>query len=163
MSTVTFTNITGLGTNHPEAPPEMRSSINAFGFPTILKRLHRGLKSAINRIPKHDPQGKPMRDFFLKCVGMGLSDQAAVEKFCSKLGFESALRDLLEKRITEMTTMDFIVDPDLATPDAASFKDVVTRVVDEENKRFSRVPVREGETHDEWEEMERDDDHSPGR
>lgn len=156
MNAVRFNNIAGLGTNYPESPPEMRSSINAFGFPTVMKKLHRSLKSAINRIPKTDPQGKPMRDVFLQCVGMDLSNQVAVEKFCSKLGFESALRDLIEKRITQMTTMDFIVDPDLATPNAASVKDVVSRVVDEDNKRFSRVPIREGEATTEWDEMERE-------
>ncbi len=152
-----FTSVTGLGTNYPEAPPEMRSSINAFGFPTTLKRLHSGLKSAINRIPKTDPQGKPMRDFFLKCIGMDLTQQAAVEKFCSKLGFESALQDLLANRITQMTTMDFIVDPALATPDAASLKEVMERVVGEDNKRFSRVPIREGQRSTEWDEIERED------
>jgi hypothetical protein len=161
MATIPFTQVTGLGTHYPEVPPEVRSTISAFGFPTVLKKLHVGLKSAINRIPKNDSAGKPMREHFLKCIAMDLSNQAAVEKFCSKLGFESALRDLLDKRITQMTAMDFIVDPNLATPDAASYKAVVEQVIGEEHKRFSRVPMRENEQHTEWDEMERDD--SPGR
>lgn len=151
MATIAFSNIAGLGTNYPEAPPEMRSSISAFGFPTVLKRLHTGLRSAINRIPKNDAAGKPMRDHFLRCVAMGISDQVAVEKFCSKLGFESALRDLLEKRITQMTSVDMIVDPESLIPEGATYREVVEKFTGEDNKRFAGVKMRENETHDEWE------------
>lgn len=160
MNAVAFSSSTGLANHYPEVPPEMRSSINAMGFPSVLLSLHQSLKSAINRIPKANSAGKPMREQFLRCVGMNLASQAEVEKFCNMLGFESAVYDLRAKRISEMTVVDFIVDPDLATPDAAAVKSALSTVVGPDNARFSRVPVKEGQQNNEWGEMERDD--APG-
>ena len=136
MTAYAFSQVAGLGSHFPEAPPELRGSINDFGFTSVMKRLHRSIKSCLNRIPKVDPNTKvPMRDHFLRCIAMDLSDQQAVEKFCSKLGFESALRDLTENRISEMTVVDFIIDKAMATPDSDSFSRVKDDVLREDRER----------------------------
>lgn len=159
-STFSFTNTAGLGNDHPEAPPEMTGSIQEFGFPNVLKRVHRGLRACLNKIPRTDPNTKaPMREQFLRCIAQDLSAQEAVEKVCSKLGFESAMRDLIEKRITEMTEIDFIVDPRLATPNADSVKAMTDSLLRPGRERFARVTPQPGRSTDEWDVI--DEPNSP--
>lgn len=152
-TTVEFTRSVGLGSTHPEAPPEFRGTITAFGFPAVVKRLHKSLKNCINKIPRDtDGQGN-MREQFLKFVAADLSDQNSLEKFCSKLGYASALRDLIENRISQMTSVDFIVDEALATPNQATVKKVTDDLLREDHERFARVPIKPGQQHTEWDAM----------
>lgn len=155
MKTHSFTNATGLGNQYPESPTEIQGSLQELGFPTVLRTVHSGLRSCMNKIPRTDPNTKaPLREQFLQCISQDLTAQAAVEKHCSKLGFESAMRDLVEKRISEMTVVDFIVDERLATPDAASVKAMTDSLLRPDRERFARMTPKAGQATDEWDAMD---------
>jgi hypothetical protein len=161
MATYSFTNAVGLGSPYPEAPPEMQGTINDFGFPAVLRRVHRGLRACMNKIPRNDPNTKaPIRAKFLECIAQDLNEQETVDRFCSKLGFESARRDLMERRISEMTVVDFIVDEKLATPTAESVREMTNTLLQPDRERFARMKPKAGAVTDEWDEIDEPD--SPG-
>lgn len=135
-----FTRSAGLGSYNPEAPPEHKGSITAFGFPAVMKRLHRSIRSCVNRIPD-DPQedGSKLRDMFLKCITMKSDERAYLDELTYKLGESTAREDLLQRRITQMSPVDFIADPATATPDQRSVKEVRDELLRPDRERFAKV------------------------
>lgn len=157
--TVAFTASAGMGSAVPDAPPEYAGAITAFGFPTVLKRLHKSIRACINRIPRDTADGQtPLRDEFLKCLALDLDDQQVVDRLAQRIGFGTAREDLIQKRINNMTPLDYISpDKALDTPDQASVSRVRDELLRPDRERFAKVQPTRGREVNEWDFM-RDED-----
>ena len=164
MTSITFSQVTGLGSMQPELPPEAAGAFSEAHFPSKFRALHRAVKSSLNRVPKKDPlTNRSLRDEFLACIAGTLAQQARVESVCRTIGEHAAVKDLLEKRISNMTIVDFIVDAKTkaqATPDQATFQDVKDKLLAPDRERFAKVQPSNGKAQNtEWSYVE--DDNSP--
>lgn len=157
--TVTFTGASGLGASIPEAPPEYAGTISAFGFPGPLKRLHKSIRTCINRIPRDTADGQtPLREEFLKCLALDLDHQETVARLSAKIGFGTAREDLIQKRINNMTPLDYISpNKALDTPDQDSVSRVREEILRPDRERFAKVQPTKGREANEWDFM-RDED-----
>lgn len=157
--TVTFNSASGLGAGVPELPPEYAGSISAFGFPMALKRLHKSIRACINRIPRDTADGQaPLRDEFLKCLTLDLDDHDTVDRISKLIGYGTAREDLVQKRINNMTPLDYISpDKALDTPDQASVSRVRNELLRPDRERFAKVNPEKGHEVNEWDFM-RDED-----
>jgi len=157
--TVAFTASAGMGAAVPDTPPEYAGAITAFGFPTVLKRLHKSIRACINRIPRDTADGQtPLRDEFLKCLALDLNDQQMVDRLSQRIGFGTAREDLIQKRINNMTPLDYISpNKALDTPDQESVSRVRDELLRPDRERFAKVQPTKGREVNEWEFM-RDED-----
>lgn len=157
-NTVNFTGATGLGAGIPEVPPEYAGTISAFGFPTALKRLHKSIRTCINRIPRDTVDGQtPLREEFLKCLALDLNDQQLVARLSERIGFGTAREDLIQKHITNMTPLDYISpNKALDTPDQESVSRVRNELLRPDRERFAKVNPENGRAVNEWDFMDED-------
>lgn len=156
---VAFTRATGMGAPFPEAPPEYAGAISAFGFPGPLKKLHKALRTCINRIPRDVSEDqKPLMDEFIRCIQLDLSDQDIVARISQQIGFRTAREDLVQKRINSMTPLDYISpNKALDTPDQEAVSRVRRELMAPDHERFAKVLPTKGGSVNEWDFM-RDED-----
>lgn len=140
-------------------PPEYQGRLSDFGLPTALKRLHRQLKEIVNRIPFETPDKLRARDTFLSLITNERElDDATLKAFSHELGNFCAMQDLLDKRINSMSPMDFIADPETATPDLISLSSVRDRLLKGDRERFAKVEIKQGTRSTEWDKVDLDND-----
>lgn len=147
-----FKGFHSLDNGRPAVPPEMQGAINSFGFPTALKRLHARVRELINKIPYENPDSMKTRDMFMTVLNeKDRADAELVAQVCERLGYDSALTDMMEQRISAMTPAEFIVDKELATPDQMTVERIRDQLLGEDRERFAQVKVAQGQQRtNEW-------------
>lgn len=160
MSDLTFSVLRseGMATPYPEPPPEQSPHLSAFGFPMPMKRLHKALTAALNRVPLTDRDKNPLREPLLDLIRRGITDDELFHEITTRLGEATAREDILQKRITQMTPVDFISNQAYATPTGEAVKAVKREVIETQHKRFAEMPVKEGRATNEWSMMDLDGD-----
>ncbi len=154
MGTVIFKSTVGMASPYPDATVDPAlGQMSAFGYPAPLKKLHRSLQAALQRIPAKDEEGNPLRDKVLNIISSNGSEKELIDAIAPAVGMEGARLDILEKRISEMTPEDFIVDPSTATPDAQAFNAVKSKVIDPDMKRQAKIAISPGKASDEWDHI----------
>ncbi|SFF34808.1 hypothetical protein SAMN04489711_1472 [Paracidovorax wautersii] len=148
----------GMATPYPEASPEQSPHLSAFGFPMPMKRLHKALTAALNRVPLIDQNNTPLREPLLDLIKRGVTDDELFEEITSRLGEATAREDIMQKRITQMTPVDFISNQAYATPTESAVKAMKRQVLEPQHKRFAEMPVKEGRATNEWSMIDLDTD-----
>lgn len=153
---VHFRRSTGMGSSDPYLPPESTAHLSSFGYPKPMKKLHKALRAALNRVPARDQEGALLRERILECLDRGQTDTEAFAELSQIMGIETAREDLIQKRISQMTAVDFISDSTHATPDQASVSRVRNEVLKEDRERFAKVTPKAGKSSSEWDFVDMD-------
>lgn len=129
----------------PVSDMTYRGQISSFGFPTVMRTMHRTLKQVVNKVPANDMEGRPIREMLIAAVAdFEKMEPELVASLCMTIGEQSAIDEIMQKRINAMTPADFIIDKDLATPDQQSVSSIRNALLKDDRERFAAMPATGG-------------------
>lgn len=135
----------------PTVSQQYAGTINSFGFPVAMKQIHRALSQGLNAMPIKDLNGAPSRDLFIQAITeLGTANEEDIQAVCNQIADGVAKKEMLEKRINQLTPADFIVDADLATANQDQVKSIRDHLLSEDRKQFANMQVQPGKVTNEW-------------